>query len=257
MLLFNRLGCALAAIIVSVSHGMLHIINTTASMGGENVTTTMRNIFTRVFNNTVDSTVENESTTIPSALNDTVTDIVNSAVNSTMENGSGSTTISSILNNTVTDIVNSTVSSAMESGNGSTTISSTFNNRTITVISSSTTGQSSGGEYALLQAFIMVIGVFLLMLSLLMCVRSVQRCRTDILRARARLNYLREHGGDPPDTVNNAAMELDIVRDVEVVTDELNLENRPCLCQHDHQEAPDDPVEQVRPVFRLQGIFPR
>ncbi|ABD45446.1 conserved domain protein [Ehrlichia chaffeensis str. Arkansas] len=300
----------------SVNHGISYVLNSTTSIGNGNLTTTtLSNLFTRVLDDTVSSTVENGSntTTVSSALNDTVSDIVNSAVSSTMENGSSSTTISSILNNTVSDIVNSTVSSTMENGSSSTTISSILNNTVSDIVNSavSSTMENGGGsttissvlnstftnilnsavgstvegsvgnattifpvlnntvtsstrnnslhDSTLIAAFIMIMGTFLLMFSVMICVRSVQTCRSNIRRHRVQMAYLREHGGGgPPDNLSDAVIALDVIGEVSVVTESSNVENRPfLLCQHDHQEDPADSAEQVRPVFRLQGIFPR
>ncbi|KJV65620.1 MULTISPECIES: hypothetical protein [Ehrlichia] len=100
-----------------------------------------------------------------------------------------------------------------------------------------------------------IILAIVLVLFCMLMYDCVARRRNRIVQHRRHMNHLREHGPGPD--VPNVVMELDVIHNAQSSGNQSQcVESRPFICNHGGQEN-GDVDGQVRPVFRLQGIFPR
>ncbi|WP_144445939.1 hypothetical protein [Ehrlichia muris] len=133
-------------------------------------------------------------------------------------------------------------------------------NNVVNGTSSATVGPNVVGNtensYTAVQV-VVVIGAAILLLLGLCCINYVCRYREHRVRRLRRMNYLREHGPGPD--VPNVIMELDVVHNAQSRENQSQcVESSPFICNHGGQENGDTGDDhQVRPVFRLQGVFPR
>ncbi|WP_395877982.1 hypothetical protein [Ehrlichia muris] len=158
----------------------------------------------------------------------------------------------------------------------------------VNVTSSATVGPNVVGNTQNSDATVQVIvgvGIAVVLLLVLCCIayigchreHRIQRSRRSIHRSR-RVNDLREHGRLGPDVPNvvvdhmnylrehgpgpdvpNVVMELDVVHNAQSRENQSQcVESSPFICNHGGQENGDTGGnDQVRPVFRLQWMFPR
>ncbi|WP_144445938.1 hypothetical protein [Ehrlichia muris] len=138
-------------------------------------------------------------------------------------------------------------------------ISGTVENSNVTTISStmlSTNGSSILNHRDNKIQTVIVVGLLLLTM-LLVLAYCVLHYRDAGARRRNVLRYLQIYGPRPD--VPNVIMELDVIHNAQSRENQNQcVESSPFICNHGGQENGDTGCNhQVRPVFRLQGMFPR
>ena len=138
-------------------------------------------------------------------------------------------------------------------------ITGTVENSDVTTVSSpmlSTNGSSilNHRDYRIQTV---VIAGLLFLTMLLMLASCVLHYRDAGARRRDFLRYLQIYGPGPD--VPNVVMELDVIHNAQSRENQSQcVESSPFICNHGGQENGDTGGnDQVRPVFRLQGMFPR